>query len=230
MRISRTPASPELLAEGARLGWPILGTYGLTESCSQVTVQPYGEAPGPEQGAGLPLAGVELKADADGIAVRGPTLMSGYLPEDAGAFDAAGWFRTGDLGRLDARGRLFVLGRAKEMILSGGENVSPLRVEASLRALPGVRDVVVYGLPDPEWGEVVGATVVLEEGATIEGVGVQARALLAGFERPRHLVAAETLPLLPSGKIDRRSARAAAERARAAEKRAGKGASADDLD
>ncbi len=186
-------APPALLSSATELGWPLMPTYGLTEASSMVTLG----APG------QPLPGTEVRIERGVIELRGPTLLSGYLP-DRPALDEQGWFRTGDLGALDEAG-LRVLGRADSVIVTGGENVSPERVEAALRACPGVEDAVVYGLADPEWGQIVAATVVGEAPAHVPG--------LARFEQPRRIRTARALPLLPSGKVDRR----AAQRASAAE-------------
>lgn len=209
------PAAADLLRRAADLGWPALVTYGLTEACSQVTARPLGTPPDPSEGSGPPLAGIDVRIaapDARGVGriqIRGATLFTGYIPpfEADGALTADGFFETGDLGRVDERGRLFVEGRVADLIISGGENVSPLRVEEALRACPGVEDAVVYGIPDPVWGEVVGATIVPRGTPALEPLADR----LASYERPRRVVLSSALPTLPSGKVDRRRARAEAE-------------------
>jgi O-succinylbenzoic acid--CoA ligase len=209
------PAPAAVLEDARRLGWPALTTYGLTEACSQVTVQPVGRPPDSGEGAGAPLPGVAEVRVLDGrIRVRGPILASGYLPGDGPLLDGDELV-TGDLGRLEGD-RLFVEGRASDLILSGGENVSPVRVEEALRALPEIEDAVVYGLPDPEWGEVVAASVVLAPGAgpgpaTPDALLPRLRARLASFERPRRVRVVPALPVSANGKIDRRRARIEAE-------------------
>ena len=134
--------------EAAARSWPVLATYGLTEACSQVTVQRYG-GPGPrEPGAGAALPGTEIRIVDGSIHIRGPTLFSGYLPRDPQADPSpAGWFDTGDLGTVDSAGRLSVLGRRDDMIVTGGENVSPSEVEAALLACPGVAAACVFARP-----------------------------------------------------------------------------------
>jgi o-succinylbenzoate---CoA ligase len=212
------PASPALLARAADLGWPVLTTYGLTEACSQVTAQPYGTVHRGELGSGPPLPAVEVRIDADGqILVRGPSLLTGYL----GAYGLedprlpGGWLPTGDAGRLDASGNLHVAGRRADRIITGGENVDPVEVERVLEAVPGVRQACVFGLPDPEWGQVVCAALVVtsepEPAALLDRLARE----LAPFKRPRRIAVLDHLPLGPSGKVDRAAvARLAAARLR----------------
>src|SRR5258706_9508900 len=124
---------------------------------------------------GLPLPGVELRLAADGeIELRGPNVFRGYWEREqatAESFTQDGWFRTGDLGTLDADGYLRIQGRSKELIITGGYNVYPREVEDVLREHPGVADAAVAGLPDAEWGEVVAAWVVSAgEGLDLEAL------------------------------------------------------------
>ncbi|MFK0286167.1 SDR family NAD(P)-dependent oxidoreductase [Streptomyces sp. NPDC090499] len=163
------PSDPELREEAeARFGAPLLDGYGSTETCGKIAV----EAPaGPRArgGSGLPLPGMEVRiapaegAGGDGeIWVRGPGVMLGYhdRPEETAAALRDGWYRTGDLGRLDEHGFLTVTGRAGDRIVRGGENVDPAEVERVLCALPGVRDAAVVGRAHPLLGEVPVAFVV----------------------------------------------------------------------
>ena len=163
---------PAALVERARArGIPVLLTYGLTEACSQVTTEHPGDADGTT--AGVPLPGLDLRiVDADGtplpageegtIAVRGPTLMRATwtTPQATAEVLRDGWLHTGDLGRMDPRGRLTVLARRTDLIVSGGENVYPAEVEAVLAAHPAVAEVAVVGRPDSRWGQVPVAVVV----------------------------------------------------------------------
>jgi acyl-CoA synthetase (AMP-forming)/AMP-acid ligase II len=114
-----------------------------------------------------------------------------------------GWLRTGDLGRLDAEGHLFVTGRLKDMIITGGENVYPSEVEHVLRLDPEVADVVVLGEPDPTWGETVVAVVVLDAASrrTPESIIDATRGELAGYKRPRRVHIVDELPRNASGKV-----------------------------
>lgn len=207
-------ASPAVLTRAAGT-WPLLTTYGLTEACSQVTTQRYGTVNHGQLGSGPPLPGTELRiADADAIHVRGPTLFSGYIPEDdgTGPFLDDGWFPTGDHGRIDGAGNLHVLGRRTDRIVTGGENVDPTEVEQALESLPGVRSACVFGVPDAEWGAVVCAAVVEEKeragggSGSAEAVVREIRGLgevLAPFKRPRRLALLPSLPVNATGKIDR---------------------------
>lgn len=215
------PASAALLAAAARRGVPVRATYGLTEACSQVTTQT-GEDHGPSAGAGPPLPGIDVRiaaADEKGegeIQVRGPSLFSGYLGAAAAPFLPGGWFPTGDIGRLDERGRLHVLSRRTDLIVTGGENVYPAEVEQALEARPGVRAACVFGVPDEVWGQRVAAALVLEEGVDLAEVAAGLANLanladLAAYKRPRLFARVPALCYLPGGaKLDRRATAAAA--------------------
>ncbi|MDT0530556.1 AMP-binding protein [Micromonospora sp. DSM 115977] len=133
------------------------------------------------------------------VRVTGPALMSGYhrLPAETAAALPDGVYRSGDLGHLDEEGYLHLTGRVREVIRTGGESVSPVEVEGALRDLAGVADVAVVGLPDPRWGEVVCAVLVLAPGATrpdVEAVRRHVSGRLAGFKQPRRVV---VLPAIP---------------------------------
>ena len=207
-------ASEEVLDRAHRAGLPALATYGMTETTAQIcTVQP-GRLDESRGTVGLPLPDVVVSIDGPPgdpgtIVVSGPTVSPGYLDEPP----RSGPFFTSDVGTVDAAGRLVVLGRRDDVIISGGENVYPQRVEAALRAIPGVSDAFVCGLPDPEWGERVVA-VVAPDPAGRAGSNFDPTAilrLLAG-QLPRHEIPKEVrfvadLPKLGSGKTDRGAAR-----------------------
>lgn len=191
-------APPGLLARAVDAGLPVLATYGMTETCSQVaTTLPGADPTGPL----APLPGAELRIVDGRIEVRGPMVSPGYVGETR----VGEWLRTGDLGELTREGRLRVLGRADDVIVTGGENVHPAVVEEALARLDGVGDVVVAGVPDPEWGERVAAAYTGP--AEIEVVEKAARAVLAGFEVPRRWLRLDAVPLTPSGKPDRPAVR-----------------------
>ena len=205
-----------LLEECGRRGVPALTTYGLTEACSQVTVQRPSSPYRPERGSGVPLPGTEVRiVEGDGggvgrIQVRGPTLMDGYLrgadrPLDPGV-DADGWFDTGDLGELDARGALHVHARRSDLIVTGGENVYPLEIEQRLESIPGVRRALVFGVPDARWGQLVAAVMELGPGASLDPLAAAAAARMAPHKRPRLACAVDALPLTGSGKLERAGA------------------------
>jgi O-succinylbenzoic acid--CoA ligase len=187
------PVASDLLKRAAAL--PIAQTYGLTEACSQVSTERPGEGSGT---AGRPLAGTEVRIEGGEILVRGRTVAPG-------ARDPEGWLHTGDLGTLDAEGRLTVVGRRSETIVTGGENVAPVEVEAVLEGHPAVAEAAVFARPDPEWGERVVAAVVLRVGATAAPAELRAHAAerLARFKVPKEVELREALPRTASGKVRR---------------------------
>jgi o-succinylbenzoate---CoA ligase len=183
-------ASPALLERAAAAGLPVAPTYGLTQACSQVTVA----EPGDVETSGFPLPGVDVEIAADGeILVRGAVVAGG------------GTLHTGDLGRLDERGRLIVTGRRSELIVSGGENVAPAEVEAVLEQHPDVAEAGVFARPDSEWGEAVVAAVVARDGAPLDPEELRAfcRARIAGFKVPKAIEEVRALPRTGSGKLRR---------------------------
>jgi len=205
-------ASPHLLDEAAARDIPVLTTYGLTEACSQVTVQSYGTRPGAEHGAGLPLAGVEVRIADDEIHVRGPNLLSGYLaaPGETAAspLDRDGWFATGDFGRFDERGRLHLLARRTDLIVTGGENVYPMEVEAALARLAGIAGCCVFATPDETWGQRVAVAIAPAASGPPTDAELDRffRTHLAPHKRPREVAFIDELPTTPSGKLDRAAA------------------------
>ncbi|MCW5892282.1 MAG: AMP-binding protein [bacterium] len=139
------------------------------------------------------------------IVVGGPTVMAGYHRDPRATALAVrdGWLHTGDLGRRDADGYFWITGRVKDLIITGGENVSPAEVEAVLRGHPDVADVAVIGTPHPRWGEQVTAIVVRREGTVLDGeaLGTFAGARLAGFKKPRRIEFVATLPRNAHNKV-----------------------------
>jgi O-succinylbenzoic acid--CoA ligase len=202
-----------LLEESARLRVPALTTYGLTEACSQLTTQAPRDPSIVDASAGSPLRGADVEVVDDAgealpagregrIRARGPMLMSGYLghaPLGAAPFD------TGDLGYRDERGRLFVLSRRTDLVVSGGENVYPAEVEAALLACPGVAAALVFGVPDEVWGQVVAAAIVPAESGSFDRQALRdcLSARLARYKRPRLLAVVPALPETRFGKPDR---------------------------
>jgi malonyl-CoA/methylmalonyl-CoA synthetase len=191
----------ETLAE--RSGQRVIERYGMTETAMNVSNPYVGERrPG---SVGLPLPGVELRLDGAGeILLRGPNVFRGYWerPEaTAEAFTADGWFRSGDLGRLDADGYLRIDGRSKELIITGGYNVYPREVEDVLRGHPRVTDVAVAGLPSEEWGETVGAWVVADGALDVDELLAFAGERLARYKQPRIVQLVDTLPRNALGKV-----------------------------
>ncbi len=212
-------APPELLARAEKRGLPVAPTYGLTEAASQVTTLVPGGARRWPGSSGQPLLGVSIAIDAGGraaatdevgeILVAGPTVSPGYLnrpPEPR----PGGWLRTGDLGALDADGRLRVADRRDDLVVSGGENVYPAEVEAALAAHHAVAECAVVGLADERWGQAVAAAVVTSSGEPLDVAGLEAflRERLAGYKLPRRFELWEgPLPRTASGKLLRRVVR-----------------------
>ena len=195
----------ETLAADA--GVRVLERYGMTETLMNVS-NPYdGERRAGT--VGFPLPGVEVRLDGDGssgeILLRGPNVFPGYWRRDDAtrdAFDDDGWFRTGDVGSFDDDGYLSIVGRTKELIISGGYNVYPREIEDVLLAHPGVVEVAVVGEPSEEWGEVVVAVVVTDDASLSEAdVLAHAARELAPYKRPRRVRFADTLPRNALGKV-----------------------------
>src|SRR5579884_1016404 len=182
-----------------------LERYGMSETL-MLAGNPYeGERrPGT---VGFPFPGVELRLDAEGeVQVRGPNVIAGYLDRPdatAEAFTADGWFRTGDLGERDGEGYLRLVGRSKELIITGGYNVLPREVEEALATHPGVREVAVVGRPSERWGEEVTAVVVAEGEVDADALRRHAAELLAPYKVPRRVEFASELPRNALGKVVR---------------------------
>jgi o-succinylbenzoate---CoA ligase len=196
-------ASPRLLARAAERGWPIVITYGCTETCSQVVATPYARRFDTAAcGAGAVLPGAQLRIVDGRIELRGPMRMAGYLGEPPLPPDA--WIDTGDLGALDADGHLQLHARRTDLIVTGGENVYPAEVEAVLEDCPGLRAALVFGVADETWGQIVAAALVADGPAPTD---VALAALLADrlgrHKRPRRICYLPSLPLTPAGKLDR---------------------------
>jgi O-succinylbenzoic acid--CoA ligase len=192
-------SAPQALIERALArGVPVYPTYGMTESFGMVATA---ATPG---GPLVPLPGVELFAGTHDaptvIRIRGPMLATRYLDGAPIAPELA----TRDLGILD-HGRLTVVGRIDDLIITGGENVFPAYVEAALARTPGVRAVAVFGVPDARWGQLVAAAVVVDDRFSTHVAYGSWHAALPSFARPRRIARVEVLPQLPSGKLDRRA-------------------------
>jgi o-succinylbenzoate---CoA ligase len=188
-------ADPGLLERARAAGVPAVTTYGMSETCGGCVYD------------GVPLDGVSVRAGEDGLLrISGPVLMNRYRgrPDLTAAALAGGEFVTSDLGRVDG-GRVVVRGRADDLINTGGHKVVPGEVAAVLAGCPGVREVVVVGRPDPEWGERVTAVVVPVDPArppSLELLRTHVRARLPRYASPSELVLTDAIPVLPSGKPD----------------------------
>jgi o-succinylbenzoate---CoA ligase len=193
------PASPALLAAARDAGVRVVTTYGSAETCGGCVYD------------GVPLDGVEVKLDDDGrILLGGTTIAAGYLEAPdltASAFveeDGVRWYRTNDLGELGPDGRLTVLGRADDVIITGGVKVSAAQVQAELEKLDGVLAAFVAGVPSAEWGQALAAYVAVEDSSPAGIRGFTARRHDAlGLLAPKTVLAAAELMMLPNGKPDR---------------------------
>lgn len=221
------PAPEALLRRAAKARMPVLQTYGLTETASQVATLAPEDALRKLGSAGKPLFPVELRivvreedarggaalrpaapGEAGEIVVAGPAVTPGYWRRPGATAEKLrdGWLFTGDVGYVDAEGYLYVLDRRDDMFISGGENVYPAEVEAALREHGAVAEAGVVGLPDEHWGRVPAAAVVLRPGAdaTADELREFCRARLAGYKVPKRFVFVEALPRTASGKLMRR--------------------------
>ena len=224
MRLFVSGSAPLLPATFAafteRTGHTILERYGMSET-GMLCSNPCRAHEGPRLigsvGRALPGVGVRV-VDAQGqplptdgvgdVEVCGPNVFAGYLglpDKTAEAFSADGWFRTGDVGRIDARGYVHLVGRAKDLVISGGFNVYPAEVEAHIDRLPGVRESAVVGVPHPDLGEGVVAAVVLEAGATLDEAHTlrHLKTELAGYKVPKRLLPVAELPRNAMGKVQK---------------------------
>lgn len=216
-------AQPSLIKRCLAEDIPVAASYGLSEASSQVATALPRQLRDKSGTVGKPLpftqvriadeGGRKLEADAPGeVLVKGATIMRGYHG-DAAATDRAlrdGWLHTGDIGYLDADGDLFILQRRSDLIISGGENIYPAEVEATLRLHPALDNALVFALPDEQWGQRVAALVQLKKGKTVEANELIdfARQRLARYKVPREFAFAK-LPSSASGKVIRSAAQQA---------------------
>jgi malonyl-CoA/methylmalonyl-CoA synthetase len=224
MRLFISGSAPLLLdtfeAFRERTGHTILERYGMSET-AMLTSNPYDTADGERRGGtvGFPLPGVSLRVvDGDGtvvpqgtvgaIEVRGPNVFAGYwrMPEKTRAeFSADGWFRTGDVGVIDDLGYVSIVGRSKDLIISGGYNVYPAEIEGYINDMPGVAESAVVGVPHPDFGEVGVAIVIPKPGASIDSdqlIGTL-KSQLANFKIPKRCFLVDALPRNTMGKVQK---------------------------
>lgn len=214
LTLGGAPVHAELL-ELVRKGLPgveakIATGYGLTENCGQATAASGVDTVDRPGTSGRPLPCVELKivprpGMPDGeVFVRSPSQMLGYAGEEESPIDIEGWLHTGDLGKIDEDGYLWITGRCKDLIIRGGENIAPAAVERALLAIPVVSEAAVFGVPHPDLGEEVMAVVVTRGETSPEHLQTQLRMSLASFSVPsRWLLRTEKLPVNQTGKIDK---------------------------
>jgi malonyl-CoA/methylmalonyl-CoA synthetase len=224
MRVFISGSAPLLLDTfvqfAERTGHTILERYGMSETV-MLTSNPYDAADGARRGGtvGFPLPGVELRVvGSDGIAmptgavgaieVRGPNVFAGYwrMPEKTREeFTADGWFRTGDVGRIDEDGYVSIVGRSKDLIISGGYNVYPAEIESVLNDLPGIAESAVIGVPHRDFGEAVVACIVARAGVALdpEALTQTLKARIANFKVPKAIFVVEELPRNAMAKVQK---------------------------
>ncbi|HEX2053196.1 MAG TPA: AMP-binding protein [Actinomycetota bacterium] len=185
-------------------GVRLVQTYGMTETSGGCNFD------------GYPLDGVEFRVEGEQILVRGPILMDGYRlrPDLTSEALRDGWLHTADRGRMDAEGRLEVLGRLDDVIVTGGEKVSAAEVEDLLQSHPAVADAAVGPLPDPEWGQAVAAMIVPAAGATppVDDLKAFVADHIARFKAPKRVFLVSSIPRTVSGKVRRPAVKAQLER------------------
>jgi malonyl-CoA/methylmalonyl-CoA synthetase len=204
-----------------RTGQTILERYGMSETI-MLTSNPYdpkdGERRGGTVGFALPGVGVRVRDDQGGdvpageiggIQVRGPNVFKGYwrMPEKTKEeFTADGWFKTGDVGKIDADGYVTIVGRSKDLIISGGYNVYPAEVEGYINEIPGVAESALVGVPHPDFGEVGVAVVIPKAGAKLDAEQIVAtlKARLANFKIPKRCFVVGELPRNTMGKVQKK--------------------------
>ena len=208
-----------------RTGHTILERYGMSETI-MLTSNPYGgdarhggqsERRGSTVGFPLPGVGLRVVDDAGkalpvgeigNIQVQGPNVFKGYwrMPEKTKEeFSADGWFKTGDVGKVDERGYVSIVGRSKDLIISGGYNVYPAEIESAINDMPGVAESAVVGVPHPDFGEVGVAVVIAKPGAKLDGDAIlaQLKSQLANFKIPKRCFVATELPRNTMGKVQK---------------------------
>ena len=214
------PLLPETFnAWRERTGQAILKRYGMSETV-MLTSNPYDPADGERRAGtvGFPLPGVQLRVreegrecppgEIGGIEGKGPNVFAGYwrLPEKTKEeFTDDGWFKTGDVGRIDERGYVCIVGRSKDLIISGGYNVYPAEIEGYINDMPGVAESAVVGVPHPDFGEAVVAVVVPRAGAQLEGAAIAAalKTQIANFKVPKLVELVQELPRNTMGKVQK---------------------------
>ncbi len=211
------PPSRTIQRVESELGWEFIQIYGLTETSPLVTVNRHraewdeldpGERARKLMRAGTPSVGTAVGTDVDGeLLVRSNTVMAGYWqqPAESDAAFAGGWFHTGDGGMVDEEGHVSVLDRKKDVIITGGENVSSIEVEDAIFSMDGVMEVAVIGVPHDTWGEMVVALVVAtaDTALTEEAVTAHCRKTLAGYKCPKQVEFRAELPRTATGKLQK---------------------------
>ncbi|ALS02369.1 2-succinylbenzoate-CoA ligase [Enterococcus silesiacus] len=215
MLLGGGPISPKALEQCEHYGIPVIQSYGMTETCSQVVALSFEDAALKIGSAGKPLLGMHVKiVDADQkqlqenevgeILLKGKNVVSQYLNGEKWQkvkWTIDGWFKTGDMGYLDEERYLYLVSRLSELIISGGENIYPTEIEHVLQEFPGVKEVAVVGETDEKWGAVPVAYIVGDPLITVEKINTFAKTYLAKYKLPKRIYLCHSLPKTASGKL-----------------------------
>ncbi|MEP0006760.1 MAG: AMP-binding protein [Balneola sp.] len=215
------PTTHQLLKRSVERGIPIVSSYGMTETCAQIVTNAMTTPSGmytPLKSVGKPFSPNQLQIrDNNGkvlgknqsgmIWLNGPQVFDGYyeVDENSDVFDKNNWFKTGDYGHLNGFDQLFIESRREDLIITGGENVNPVEVEEAIQRLPLIKEAVVIGIPDEEWGQKVTAVITLLNGQTpdIDEMKKMLSSELTDFKIPKELVVVDKLPKTVMGKVKR---------------------------
>lgn len=215
------PVSEDLVRRAVERGIPVVASYGMTETCAQVIANPLLAPSGmytPLKSVGKPFPpnrmeirdenGKELGRNQSGaIWLKGPQIFDGYLDksDNKNQFDKNGWFNTGDFGHINGFGQLFIETRRTDLIVTGGENVNPIEIEEAMEKLPSIKEAIVIGLPDEEWGQRVTAVVTLTNGSAPElsDIKEMLKNELIDFKIPKDLKIVKDFPRTATGKVKR---------------------------
>ncbi len=194
----------------------IYDVYGCTEATPSIAILKAKDSLKKRECVGPPVSFIEVRVVDDQdrdlpvgevgeLICRGPNVMKGYYKDEEATREAlrGGWLHTGDIGRTDEEGFIYIVDRKKDMIVSGGENIYPREIEEILYSHPRIEDAAIIGVPDPLWGESVKAVIVLKKGATMseEEVIEYCKSHLASYKKPKSVEFMENLPRNPSGKV-----------------------------
>jgi O-succinylbenzoic acid--CoA ligase len=214
------PIEPELVQRCNDKGVPLVPSYGMTETCAQISANPILKPSGiygPMTSVGTLFEPNEIQIrDKNGnpigpnnsgeIWLKGPQVFDGYLNRDRSLdFDEDGWFRTGDFGHINRNEQLFIESRRSDLIITGGENVSPYEVESELKKLSAITEAAVLGLPDKEWGQKVVAVVVskTEQAINMDEIQKELKKRITSYKVPKEIIQANSLPRTQTGKVIR---------------------------
>ena len=215
------PVTEDLLKKAVERGIPVVSSFGMTETCAQIVANPLLAPSGiytPLKSVGKPLYPNQMqirdeegkllgKNQSGALWLKGPQVFDGYLDkaENKSRFDKNGWFNTGDYGHINGFGHLFIETRRTDLIITGGENVNPVEVEQAIEKLPSIKEAVVIGLPDEEWGQKVTAVVTLKNGKVpeLQEIRDQLKNDLLDFKLPKELKVVKDFPRTNTGKVKR---------------------------